>query len=196
MGTQHIPAETTILEYTGKVLETPTSEDNCYAYVTTRGTEIDGRQGGICRLVNHGSTADEVNCRMYEFEEGHERYGRVYLKTIRAVKQGEELLYYYSDSWNSVLNSEDPVGWTVGGAGQRGRTAEGRREGGQSEAQGGLELVEGLRVEAQYGYALNEAWFTAQIVSVNKGGTFDVTYDVDGETELCKTAERIRSITT
>ena len=53
-------------------------------------------------------------------------------------------------------------------------------------------LEVGVAVETRYGFASDEAWLNAKIISVNKDGTFDVKYDSDGSTELRKTTDRIR----
>ena len=81
------------------------SNESEYAYKLKSGGEIDGRTGGITRLLNHGFYAEDINCRMHEVGD------RVFCRTTRSVVRGEELTYYYSDEFDAQLRKKVGYNW-------------------------------------------------------------------------------------
>ena len=64
-------------------------DDNRYAYLTRGGEQIDGREGGIARFVNHSFWERGINCEMVEFEATP---GRLFCRTTREILPGEEMV--------------------------------------------------------------------------------------------------------
>ena len=75
------------------------SNSSLYAFRLQGGGEIDGRTGGIARLLNHGFYREENNCLSYEEED------RIFFRTTRPIVRGEELTYYYSDDYDAQLRA-------------------------------------------------------------------------------------------
>ena len=76
-----------------------------YAFQLKSGGEIDGRTGGITRLLNHGFYAEDNNCRMHEVGD------RVFCRTTRSVARLEELTYYYSHEYDAQLREQVGYNW-------------------------------------------------------------------------------------
>jgi hypothetical protein len=93
-----IPAGTTIIEYTGEVItwkqaqrrhpHDPNDPNHTFFFHIDEKHVIDAGVGGnTARWINHGC---EPNCEADETDDG-----RIFIKSLRALKPGEELLYDY-----------------------------------------------------------------------------------------------------
>jgi len=94
---QPIPAGQVVIEYTGEIISwseglrrhphDPKDPNHTFYFHIDDGRVIDAKVGGnASRWINH---ACEPNC------ESDETNGRVFIKTLRRIKAGEELFYDY-----------------------------------------------------------------------------------------------------
>jgi hypothetical protein len=128
VGARPIPVAKIVFEFNGSLGnnrdEAPDNDDdndgddNRYAYLTRGGEQIDGREGGIARFVNHSFWARGINCEMVEFEATP---GRLFCRTTREILPGEEMV--------SVAGSHGTQGqWATGPMGHRATGPQGQRE--------------------------------------------------------------------
>jgi uncharacterized protein len=94
---QPIPRGETIIEYKGEVIDWPEAlrrhphdpkdPDHTFYFHIDDGNVIDAKHGGnAARWINH---ACQPNCEADEVD------GRVFIKSLRTIKPGEELFYDY-----------------------------------------------------------------------------------------------------
>ncbi len=85
-----------IIEYVGNILtkeEADKIKTNQYLFEVSRNRTIDGRdRGNIARYANHA-------CGGSENAESDVKKGRVFIKAIKNIKEGEEITYDYGEEF-------------------------------------------------------------------------------------------------
>jgi SET domain-containing protein len=85
-----------IIEYIGDILtkeEADKINTNQYLFEVSRNRTIDGRsRGNIARYANH-------SCEGSENAESDVKKGRVFIKAIKNIKEGEEITYDYGEEF-------------------------------------------------------------------------------------------------
>jgi SET domain-containing protein len=89
----NIPKDLTLIEYSGEkisraecVRRDKAQKGAFYVFVLNKDWGVDGASGGDAKFINHSCTP---NCRYFR------RNGKIWIRSIRNIKQGEEITYDY-----------------------------------------------------------------------------------------------------
>ena len=88
-------------EYTGRKLACNTKIKSWFLFEVKKKRSrqcmhiIDGSTT-IIRFINHANNDDEQNCKFYQYK------GRIFLKTIKKIERGNELLAWYGENTNKI----------------------------------------------------------------------------------------------
>ncbi len=106
-----IPKNTTLIEYTGEKItraeclrRDKLQKGSFYVFKLNDDWGVDGATGGDARLINHSC---DPNCKYFR------RNGKIWIRSIKKIKQGEEITYFYGADGEHKCNCKGKscTGW-------------------------------------------------------------------------------------